>query len=557
MSLPAVLLVAALLAPTPDVHFVSRASGAGGAAADDNSVNASVSADGRFVAFASFADNLSDEDNDVVRNVYVRDRQSGTTTFVSRASGATGEAGDGFSNAPSISADGRFVAFTTEAGNLSDADAEDNTPDVFVRDLRTGTTTFVSRANGVNGAGADASSDEASISADGRFVAFHSVASNLGDGSATPTFRDIFVRDLQAATTTFVSRASGDAGEPGDAASIDPTISADGRFVAFQSYAANFSDSDVDVIPDIFVRDLEAETTTFVSRADGVAGAGGDGVSSAPSVSGDGHLVAFASDAENLDDADEDPSPGIFVRDLQASTTNVVSGAVHGGARHASIAVGGRFVAFEQEVNDTTGEPQPGQNIFVHDLLANTTKFVARASAEDGEPETLQFSFPPSISSDGRVVAFESEANSLSGEDDDTLRNVYARDLVGTPSPAPPRPAEPAPPRDTSGPIILTRANRRIHVSRAGRFRLFCGRFAEPVTGTCGGRGIHRKLELRSRSFTAPAGRRVKLGFRLSRGGLRTLAKLGRVRMGGTVTARDALGNATTARFRFVLKRAR
>ena len=117
------------------------------------------------------------------------------------------------------------------------------------------------------------------------------------------------------------------------------------------------------------------------------------------------------------------------MRDLHAGTTRIVSGAIRGGALGASLSADGRFVAFEQEVNDTAGEPQPGENIFVHDLVAKTTAFVGRASPDDGEPPRFFFAFPPSISSDGRFVAFESEANSLSAEDDDRPRNVFVRDL--------------------------------------------------------------------------------------------------------------------------------
>ena len=433
MSFTGLLLVGALL--------VSRATGVAGVPAHDDSINASISADGRYVAFASIADNLSDEDNDVVRNIYVRDLQTGTTTYVSRASGVAGEAGDGFSAAPSISADGRFVAFTSVSENFTADDAKEDTPDVFVRDLQTNTTTFVSRASGPAGAGGDASSEEASISADGRFVAFHSVAGNLGDGSASHTQRDIFVRDLQQHTTTFVSRADA----PADGYSLNPSISADGRYVAFESFARNLSDADADGAVDVFVRDLQQGTTTYVSR-------GGDANSYAASISADGRLVAFGSDSAKLDPADVDGSPSIFVRDLHAGTTRIVSGAIRGGALGASLSADGRFVAFEQEVNDTAGEPQPGENIFVHDLVAKTTAFVGRASPDDGEPPRLFFAFPPSISSDGRFVAFESEANSLSAEDDDRPRNVFVRDLR-PPTPPPggggPAPGGTVPPRAT------------------------------------------------------------------------------------------------------------
>ena len=144
-----------------DLTLISRASGPTGPAANDHADGASVSADGRFVVFVSGADNLSVEDNDGVANVFVRDRQAGTTTFVSRANGATGVGADADSTGPTISADGRYVAFASTAGNLSNEDG-DSCPqlwggtmpcsDVFVRDLQSGTTTLVSRADGMTGA---------------------------------------------------------------------------------------------------------------------------------------------------------------------------------------------------------------------------------------------------------------------------------------------------------------------------------------------------------------------------------------------------------------------
>jgi hypothetical protein len=153
----------------------------------------SVSADGRFVVFDSAATNLSPDDSDGFTDVYVRDLQTNTTTLVSRAGGVSGAKGNGNSGAPAISADGRFVAFTSDATNLSPDDG-DTTSDVYVRDLQTNTTTLVSRASGVAGAKGRLSFAPA-ISADGRFVAFYSftrLSPDDGDG-----IWDVYVRDLQ------------------------------------------------------------------------------------------------------------------------------------------------------------------------------------------------------------------------------------------------------------------------------------------------------------------------------------------------------------------------
>jgi Tol biopolymer transport system component len=562
-------LVTAAHAAPRDVVLVSRASGAAGAAAGDVTFAASsISANGRFVAFVSLADNLSDADDDAYSSVFVRDLQARTTTYVSRADGEGGEAAHGFAGGPSISADGRFVAFDSSAGNLSEED-DDRFRDVFVRDLEASTTTYVSRASdegGVAGAAGDSSSNSASISADGRAVAFVSAASNLSDED-NDSFQNIYVRDLVAKTTNYVSRASDEGGVPGapaDRISDAPAISANGRFVVFESSATNLSEEDGNLLRDIFVRDLQARTTTLVSRASdeaGVPGAPGNGDSAEAAISADGRYVAFRSVASNLSDEDTDGSPSIFVRDLGTGTTTYVSGTVHGGALAPSISADGRRIAFQQEVNSPIGEIHPGENIFVRDLRLDTTTFVGRANPDPGET-TVNDIYPPSISADGHHVAFGSDANSLSSEDNDSVQNLFARDLREA-APAAPATASPSlAPADTTGLAVsarsLTRANGTIRVSRRGRFRLFCGRFREPVTGTCGGRSAHRRaLRLGVRSFTAPAGRRVMVGFRLPPPALRRLAQRQRVRMRGTLTARDALGNATTVGFRFMLKRAR
>ncbi len=132
---------------------------------------------------------------------------AGDMQLVSRASGATGVKGDNHSSEPKLSADGRFVAFATTATNLDPADTDAAVPDVYVRDVRTGGTTLVSRADGPDGAKGDGASDAPAISADGRYVAFVSEATNLNPAKTDGAFPDVFVRDLQLSTTALVSRS--------------------------------------------------------------------------------------------------------------------------------------------------------------------------------------------------------------------------------------------------------------------------------------------------------------------------------------------------------------
>jgi Tol biopolymer transport system component len=356
------------------VTLVSRASGAAGAKGNSFSAAPAISADGRFVAFVSFASNLNpDDDNDI--DVFVRDVQTNTTTLVSRATGAGGAAGNGASHDPAISADGRFVAFWSFASNLHPDDG-DATPDVFVRDLQRNTTTLVSRAGGATGAKADAASASPTISADGRFVEFDSGASNLHPDDNNKT-ADVFVRDLQTNTTTLVSRATGAGGTAGNSFSYMAAISADGRSVAFVSGARNFSPDDGDLTEDAFVRDLQRNTTTLASRAGGATGATADNHSARPRISADGRFVTFTSTASNLDPDDGDATEDVFVRDLQANTTTLVSRA--GGATGAkgdgqsnapAISGDGRFVAFSSRAaNLHPADGDTDQDVFRRDVL--------------------------------------------------------------------------------------------------------------------------------------------------------------------------------------------
>ncbi len=239
------------------------------------------------------------------------------TLIVSRHS--SGPYGNDHSGAPSISADGRFVAFESDATNLVSGDTN-NAFDVFVHDLMTARTTLVSR-HSLGSYGND-HSGVPSISGDGRFVAFESDADNLVSGD-TNTLDDVFVHDRLASTTGRTTRVSRHSlGNEADGFSSEPSISADGRFVAFRSSAENLVSGDTNGQSDIFVHDRLASTTgrtTRVSRHS--LGNEGNGFSSEPSISGDGRFVAFRSDSTNLVSGDTNGTFDIFVHDRLASTT--------------------------------------------------------------------------------------------------------------------------------------------------------------------------------------------------------------------------------------------
>ncbi len=426
-------LAGGAFAAKDEITLISRQSvAAGGAVGDSLSASPSISSNGRYVAFESIADNLSDQDNDGVRNIFVRDVVTGVTTLVSRQSEAVGGAGgDGLSSNASISADGRRVAFESNADNLSNDD-DDSVTNVFVRDLDAGTTVLVSRADGADGTGGDAESRAPAISATGRYVAFESAADNLS-GVANGV-QNIFLRDLETNTTTLLSVNS--AGQAADGDNFSPSISDDGARIAFQSDGENMSDDDVG-LGDVFVRDLDAGTTELVSRADGQDGVGGDDDSSAADISSSGRYVSFNSSASNLSDDDNDKT-NVYLRDTKADKTELISRASGLGGAGAdgeinaggSVSADGRYVAFRSDAENLSGEDQAATvDVFLRDRKTATTSLLSRASGPAGVPGDDDSS-APSLSADGAWVAFQSRATNFSAADDNGAPDIYARGLL-------------------------------------------------------------------------------------------------------------------------------
>ncbi|NOS81893.1 MAG: hypothetical protein HOP32_09975 [Nitrospira sp.] len=264
-----------------------------GNAGDGASSQPTISADGRYVAFTSVAPNLAPIPGAIGSQIFLRDTQSNTTVLVSQD--AVGNAGNGASSEPTISADGRFVAFTSAATNLAPIIGGSGSQ-IFLRDTQANQTILVSRdtmGNAGNGA-----SSEATISGNGQFVAFTSQATNLaslvgGSGS------QIFLRDTIGNATTLVSRDT--TGNAGNGASSHPTIGAtNGQFVAFTSLATNLAATLGGSGSQIYLRDTQGNQTSLVSKDNSVPANAGNGASSAPAVVGDGGFVAFASGAATL-----------------------------------------------------------------------------------------------------------------------------------------------------------------------------------------------------------------------------------------------------------------
>ena len=436
---------------TGQVLLVSRANGAGGAPGTSTSYqDAAASRDGNRVVFGSEADNLSTVDDNGVQNIFLRDIASGQTILANRADGLDGVAAEFGSFHPAISADGRWVAFTSLSDAIT-AEDDDTSTDVFLRDTFLGRTYFVSRsAPGVTPAIGD--SRWASVSGDGRYVAFESESPTLTPGEDHPG-QDVFVYDR---VTTGVSLVSRGPGGVADGPSGRPSISADGRFIAFESNANNLHPGDVEGDTDVFVRDQLTGQVTLASRADGFAGLPGDGGSTQPDISEDGRFVAFTSDANNLSAADRDDfTQDVFVRDLALHRTT----------------------------------------------LASRAQGPAGAAAGDSSDD-------PAISPEGRFVAFESDADNLGPQGNPAVRNVFLREVVGADAPPPPPPPPPGgggtvtpppPPVSTVGGPVISLSGGRLQAGRWRAGRLVGASFQGSLAVAGGPRGVRVTATVRGR----------------------------------------------------------
>jgi Tol biopolymer transport system component len=408
-------------------HVVARASVATGGGQSTGGVSGlpALSADGRLVAVVSAATNLGAGCSSL-QQIYVHDRATGLTTCVSRAPGGDAQ-GDAGSTQPALSADGRLVAFASQASNLGGGCAGGQ--QVYVRDRATDATTCVSRAPG-GGAEGDSFSSAPALSADGRLVAFASQASNLGGGCSSGV--QIYVHDRLTGATTCVSRAPG-GGAEGSGNSFTPALSADGRLVAFVSSAGNLGGGCSSGLQ-VYVHDRATGVTACVSRAPG-GGAQGNAASDGAALSADGRVVAFASQAGNLGGG---CSSGlqVYVHDRATGVTTCVSRAPGGGVQGnddsalPALSADGRLVAFASAAGNLGGGCAGSFQIYVHDRATAVTTCVSRApgGGAQGDDDSLT----PALSADGRLVAFDSAATNLLGPGLDTngLADVFVARLA-------------------------------------------------------------------------------------------------------------------------------
>ena len=393
--------------------------GIGGRGPTSFSLNTAVSGDGNMVVFESEADNLVVGDDEGIRDIFVRDLESGTTRRVSISS--EGITANGPSFDPTISSDGTKVAFESLADNLVPGDTN-GTRDVFVHDLTTGITTRVSVASG--GGQLNGESFNPDFDGEAGLVVFSSDADNVV-AADTDHMRDIFVHDLASGTTEWLS--PGADGGPSSGESDRPSIDRSGRFVAFSSLAANLVTGDTNGQRDIFLRDRLTGVTTLVTNA--ADGGGSDGSSFRADISGDGRIIAFDSLATNLVAEDTNGVRDVFVHDLATGVTTRVSVAGDGSQATAAsvapaISADGRFVAFASGSPDlVAGDTNERDDIFRHDRLSGRTELISVARTGAG---TDGGSAMKSISDNGEVVAYTSVATNITEEETGGTRAVYA-----------------------------------------------------------------------------------------------------------------------------------
>ncbi|MFD1045868.1 TolB family protein [Kibdelosporangium lantanae] len=380
------------------------------------SITPVVSADGRYVAFQSDASNLVRHDGNGVTDIFVKDRYTGRIDRVS-------EDGNGPSyDPPGVSADARFVAFVSSATNLVPSDTN-GVDDVFVKDRRTGKLTMVSAAaDGTPGNAASYGSP--SVSANGRFIAFRSDASNLVPND-TNKVADVFVKDVQTGAIERVSTAAD--GTQGDKLVVHGTaISADGRYVVFPSSATNLVPGDTNASVDMFVKDRQ--TGAIVRANTSATGTQTTSYTLMPSITADGTRVAFVAWGDTLIPGDTEDTPDVFVKDLRSGAITRVNTSSDGTVSESEpyapvISADGRWVAFSSLASNLVRHDTNNvDDVFVKNLRTGETR---RVSVSTFGQQGDNFSTTPSLSADGRVVAFSSYASNLVPCDGNEVPDVF------------------------------------------------------------------------------------------------------------------------------------
>ncbi len=390
-------------------NFIERISiGSNGVQANGYSGSSSLSDDGSYISFESDATNLVPNNTNGYTDTFIYNRLNKTVELISIA--PNGTQANGSSSSGSISGDGKYITYASFASNLVSGDTNAKR-DIFVYNRIDKTTELISVAP--DGTQANGSSYPSVISDDGRYIAYESEASNLVSGD-TNGKRDIFVYDRIDKTTERINIAAN--GTQADGSSRLGSISDDGRYIVYESEASNLVSGDTDGKRDIFVYDRIEKTTQRINVAANGTQANGDSTSG--SISGDGKYIVYESDASNLVLGDSNGKRDIFIYDRIKQTTERVNVAVNGTqsngySEKASLSDDGRYVAFLSDANNLVSNDTDGRaNVFVRDRVTQTT---ARYTAD---------SFP-TLSGDGQNILFNSSISSLVAGDTNNAGDVF------------------------------------------------------------------------------------------------------------------------------------
>jgi Tol biopolymer transport system component len=386
------------------------------------SANPSISADGRFVAFLSNSPNLVAGPSNVYQQVYWRDRQTGDTLRISQST--TGQPSNNHSSLAFVSGDGSRVMFWSYASDLVPGDTNQNF-DVFVRDLARSVTVMVTRS--YTGGPLFGTVSPGAISRDGRYVAFCTDAPNVVPGASV--MMHVYVRDLEDHLSSLVDVST--AGAQANNSSVGGALSEDGRFVAFSSAATNLVNADNNGKSDIFVRDRQARTTALASIA--TNGTEANDNSDDARISGDGRFVLFDTMATNLVTGDTNFRRDVFLHDMQTGSTIRISTGP-GGVQASdncfaeSISGDGRYSTFySASPGLVPGDSNQGYDVFVYDRITAT---LVRADLTSAGGEVSQGATESQVSADGTCVVFTSNAPGLAPPDTNGTFDVFARDFA-------------------------------------------------------------------------------------------------------------------------------
>jgi Tol biopolymer transport system component len=437
---------------TGAVTLVSHAGGSAVTTANAGSDLPAISADGAWVAFQSDATDLvaGGTDMNAASDVFLFSRATGEVTLVSRAAGSATTAGNAASSAASgvaISSGGAFVAFTSTASDLAAGLTTSGFENVFLFDRAAGSATLVSRsAAGATTAGNGASA-QPTLSADGRYTAFASAATDLAAGQAdTNNGTDVFLWDRSDGSLALVSHAAGAAATAGDAASDRPALSGDGNRVAFLSFAGDLLNGQADSAGsrDVFLYDQGSATTELVSHVDVATTTAAGGAGGRIALSRSGGSVVFSSAATDIapGKTDTNGAEDVFLYNSAAMAVTLVSHtaaspftAANSASTAPEISAVGDRVAFESTATDlVTGVPDSNaaSDVFLYDPVSDENRLASRRASLPAAAGNAGSS-GPMLSADGTTVAFSSDASDLVADDTNGLSDafVFSTTLVG------------------------------------------------------------------------------------------------------------------------------